>query len=182
MIKCKNRVKEKYEGLSRRLISSAVALAIMLPSVPASYANPEDEERNSSIRVYHNSNKAGTLVTPQHLNVEYLDVNLSQKKLTIFHVGKEPQELNPAFHPTAFPWQLSPEDMQIFLDSQSFLLKQFDDGTYKLNMHTIGKGGVLPYVIGAAIAIGATFAFPSKVYAPGPDPKPAPKKPAPKKK
>lgn len=182
MIKCENKTKEKYIGISRRLISSAIALAIILPSVPASYANPEDEERNSSIRVYHNSNKAGTLVAPQYLNAEYLDVNLSQKKLTIFHADKEPQEINPAFYPSAFPWQLSQEDMEVFLDSQSFLLKQFDDGTYKLNMHTIGKGGVLNYLIVGAIAVGVTLAFPSKVYAPGPDPKPAPKKPAPKKK
>lgn len=154
MIKSENEIQARYKGFSEKLITSAVILAIMLPSIPASYANLEEDETNS-IRVYpksFNSQKKGvnTFIAPESLNVEYLDVNLSQKKLTVFQTDKEPQEISPAFHPSAFPWQLSHEKMENFLNSQSFLLKQLDDGEYKLNMHAQGFGGVWPLIILAA--------------------------------
>lgn len=142
MIKSENEVYTKCKTFSKKLMTSAVILSIMLPSIPASYANPEEEGRGS-IRVYRTSNKAGTLVAPEALNVEYLEVNPAQKKLIVFQASKEPQEINSIFHPSNFPWQLSQEKMESFLSSQSFLLKQLDDGEYKLDMHTIGLGGVL---------------------------------------
>lgn len=160
MIKNENKIYVKYKGFSKKIMTSAVILSIMLPSIPASYANPE-EEGEGSIRVYRTSHKAGTLVAPEALNVEYLEVNSAQKKLTVFQTGKEPQEINPLFHPSNFPWSLSQEKMESFLSSQSLLLKQLDNGEYKLNMHTIGKGGILP-VIAAITAVsmlsGATVA------------------------
>lgn len=150
MIKIKNKIKTNYRTLSMKLITSAVISSIILPNIPASYANPEENERGS-IRVYRTFNKVGTLVAPEHLKIEYLDVNFAQKKLTVFQTGKEPQEINPAFHPSAFPWHLSPEKMESFINSQSFLLKQLDNEEYKLDMYTPGYGGSLP-IIGTFVA------------------------------
>lgn len=139
-----NKTKVNYKVLSKRLITSAAVLSIMLPSIPAAYANP-DEEGEGSTRVYHTSNKAGTLVAPQDLKIEHLNIDLSQKKITVSRIDTEPQEIKPWNRPLDFPWHLSPEPEKIkaFINSQSFRVSRLDNGEYQLAMHTIGKGGGL---------------------------------------
>lgn len=148
----------KYEPQTatrvKKLMASAIILSMLLPDIHSAYANQEEIEQ-SPIRVYPKSydlNKEGVrnLISPQQLKVECLEIDPSQKRITVFQTGQEPQEIQKIFQPSHFPWQLSSEKMENFLNSQSLQLKVLDDGSYKLDSYTIGKGGA-HFIVGGII-------------------------------
>ncbi len=146
----KNSVKQKYAMLSKKIIASTFLISIIFPNINKAYADLDENEKGA-IRVYPKSydpDKKGirNLIASPELKVEYLEVDSWNKKLAVIQAGKDPQEIERVLYPSSFPWQLTPEKIEDYLASQSLRLTQLDDGKYKLEMHTIGKGGFLPII------------------------------------
>jgi hypothetical protein len=129
-----------------KALSMLLASSVYLFSVNGGLANQEEKEEHY-IKVHPKSfevqkKEIRNLIVPYDIEgIEYLAVLPKERKLIVFQKNKEPQEIEPTYYPSSFPWGYSPEKIDIFLRSQSIVLKKLGDESFKIDMHTSGLGG-----------------------------------------
>ena len=106
-------------------------------------ANPEEGEDDAiHIHLKVSSNqpgKIGHLVVPSALkDVESLVIKPKEQQLLLKRKGQGPVDLERAFLPS-LPWHLSSGQFALFLRAHTFFLKQFNNGSYKVDIKKIEK-------------------------------------------
>jgi hypothetical protein len=106
-------------------------------------ANPEEDK--DIIRIHRKSSISQeglrNLIVPSILkDVESLAIKPKEKQFLLFREGQDPLKLERAFMPS-LPWHLPSDQFALFLEAHTFSLRQFKDGTYKVDMQVPGLGG-----------------------------------------
>ena len=99
-------------------------------------ANPEEDKGIIQIQRKTSLSQEGmrNLVVPSSLqDIDSLVIKPKEKQFLLYRKGQDPVELERAFM-SSLPWHLSSDQFALFLSAHTFFLKQFNNGSYKVDI------------------------------------------------